>query len=210
MPPYSLREQAYHIIYEQISAGTLAKGSVTSEVQLSARLDMSRTPVRAALQQLESEGFVRIIPKHGVLVLDTSAQRASDLLEIIAAMLAFAVLIVHQSDPTSLSELSRRLTADLKALLDPDDPATPELLCIFELNVVRDIVALGHNQMMAVSLERIAVQLFWNDNTKRWAAPYRGEMAAAMTGLLCGAASPEADFPAALLRYMHLLKITWT
>ncbi|MDG0809910.1 GntR family transcriptional regulator [Cohnella rhizosphaerae] len=87
----TLRQQAYARILEMIETGECPMGSVTSEVQLGRRLDMSRTPVRAALQQLELEGYVRIASKHGVLILDSSSQRVGDLLELIAAMALFAV-----------------------------------------------------------------------------------------------------------------------
>lgn len=210
MAQRSLRDQAYHSIYAQIVAGTLAQGTVTSEVQLSSQLDMSRTPIRAALQRLETEGFVRIIPKHGVLVLDASARRTGDLLEMIAAMLLFAVIGARRLDPESLSVLSKELGAELQARLDANSVGDgPVSLCSFELSAIRSIIALGHNQEMDDTLTRTAARLLWPTASRRWAAPHRVEMSAVMRSLLNGLPDPIETFQTALHRYLHLLKKTW-
>ncbi|MBM7568349.1 GntR family transcriptional regulator [Paenibacillus sacheonensis] len=210
MPHQTLRDQAYHIIYQQIVAGTLARGTVTSEVQLSAQLDMSRTPVRAALQQLETEGFVKIIPKHGVLVLDTSAQRAGDLLELIAAMLLFAIITVRQLDPEGLRERSSTLLEELRATLQSNTSAgSGTALCEFELYALDSIITLSRNQEMQDTLNRSASRLFWQSAGRRWAAPYRIETEAALQSFLLSLPASGEACQAALLHYLHLLKITW-
>jgi DNA-binding GntR family transcriptional regulator len=52
-------QQAYREIRGLIVKGQLAPGSWLIEAELSARLQLSRTPVRAALQTLQKEGYVR-------------------------------------------------------------------------------------------------------------------------------------------------------
>ena len=42
---------------------------------------MSRTPVRAAFVQLEAEGFVRLYPKRGAIVVPVTAQEAESVIE---------------------------------------------------------------------------------------------------------------------------------
>ncbi|SFT28224.1 GntR family transcriptional regulator [Paenibacillus sp. BC26] len=214
IPCRSLRDEAYHIIYEQIIGGELPKGTVTSEVQLSRQLDMSRTPVRAALQQLENEGFLRIIPKHGVLVLDSSAQRIGDLLELLTALLLFAVTSVRLRDEEALGELSRRLVSELESLLAAGDEPAPEVggelaLCQFEYNFVSRVIALSHNQEMQQTLANSASRLLWTGNKKRWVAPYRLEMGDTLNTLLSRLTSDTDSFIEALNRYLHMLKKTW-
>ncbi|SEO47510.1 GntR family transcriptional regulator [Paenibacillus sp. OV219] len=204
MPGPSLREQAYQTIYERIISNQLAKGTVTSEVQLSQQLDMSRTPIRAALQQLETEGFVRIVPKHGVLILDSSAQRVSDLLELIAAMLLFAVTSVQLRDAAALSKLSGDLLAELASLEGGDSTA----LCRFEYHFLTRTIALSHNEEMLRTLERSSSRLFWSNNRKRWMAPYQHEMHGCMQELLLSL-NTSAGVNEAINRYLHLLKLTW-
>jgi DNA-binding GntR family transcriptional regulator len=51
---------AYNKLRELIVAGRLAPGSRIIETAVAARLGVSRTPVRAALQRLQQEGYVMI------------------------------------------------------------------------------------------------------------------------------------------------------
>ncbi|REE56279.1 DNA-binding GntR family transcriptional regulator [Paenibacillus taihuensis] len=204
MPGPSLREQAYHSIYERIISNELAKGTVTSEVQLSQQLDMSRTPIRAALQQLETEGFVRIVPKHGVLILDSSAQRVGDLLELIGAMLLFAATSVQLRDAAALTNLSGELLAELVSMESGDASA----LCRFEYQCLHRIIALSHNEEMLSRLEQSASRLFWSSNRKRWSAPYLQDMLSCARALLHSLADP-AGIRDAVFRYVHMLKLTW-
>lgn len=51
----TLKEQAYQAIRSEILAGSLPPGTPLGEVQISQRLGISRTPIRAALQQLVYE-----------------------------------------------------------------------------------------------------------------------------------------------------------
>jgi DNA-binding GntR family transcriptional regulator len=46
----------------------LIPGSIWSEVELSAKLGIGRTPVREALQRLEVDQLVRILPRHGAQI----------------------------------------------------------------------------------------------------------------------------------------------
>ena len=64
----TLRERAYEAIKAQILDSHYAPGSMLSEAELAADLDISRTPIREALRQLASNGLVEILPKRGVLI----------------------------------------------------------------------------------------------------------------------------------------------
>ncbi|QLF71897.1 GntR family transcriptional regulator (plasmid) [Peteryoungia desertarenae] len=62
--------------------GDIQPGERLSEVALSARLDVSRTPLRAALQKLEQEGLVELIPSGGYAVRSFSRQDVTDSIEL--------------------------------------------------------------------------------------------------------------------------------
>ena len=64
----TLRERAYEAIKAQILESRYPPGSMVSETQLAADLDISRTPIREALRQLATSGLVEILPKRGVLI----------------------------------------------------------------------------------------------------------------------------------------------
>lgn len=57
-----LGDQVYASLGEAILDGTLAPGEVLRDHELAARLGVSRTPVREALQRLERSGLVEVSP----------------------------------------------------------------------------------------------------------------------------------------------------
>ena len=63
-----LREQAVEVLRALIVGGELAPGARITEKSLEQRLGVSRTVVREALRQLESERLVRIQPGSGPVV----------------------------------------------------------------------------------------------------------------------------------------------
>jgi DNA-binding GntR family transcriptional regulator len=65
LPPATLAEQAYDCIKQLIFDFTLMPGDRFSESELSQRVQVSRTPLRQALQRLEREGFLLVFPKLG-------------------------------------------------------------------------------------------------------------------------------------------------
>jgi DNA-binding GntR family transcriptional regulator len=66
--PISLAERAYDEIRRMIIRLDLAPGDVVREADLQATLDMSRTPIREALQRLARDHFVTVIPRRGMFV----------------------------------------------------------------------------------------------------------------------------------------------
>jgi DNA-binding GntR family transcriptional regulator len=69
-------QQIYEGLRELIISLEIAPGSRVTEMQLADYFQVSRTPVRAALQRLENEGFLFVRPKQGCFI------RNIDLLEI--------------------------------------------------------------------------------------------------------------------------------
>jgi DNA-binding GntR family transcriptional regulator len=77
----SASERAYRHVKERVLNGRLPGGELISEGEIAEALDMSRTPVRAAFTQLESEGLLKLYPKKGALVVPVSAQELEDVIE---------------------------------------------------------------------------------------------------------------------------------
>lgn len=62
--------------------GRLAPGSLITEVELAATHQVSRTPAREAMVQLEAWGLVRLMPKKGALVTAVTLEERRDLLAV--------------------------------------------------------------------------------------------------------------------------------
>ena len=60
-----LKNHAYQIIKERLINCIYEPGSFINESQLATDLGLSRTPVREAINRLESEGLVKVMPKKG-------------------------------------------------------------------------------------------------------------------------------------------------
>jgi DNA-binding GntR family transcriptional regulator len=64
----TLREKILETIRDAILKGSLRPGERVSEPELAERFGISRTPIREAFRQLESEGYLEVIPRKGAVV----------------------------------------------------------------------------------------------------------------------------------------------
>src|SRR5262245_15284542 len=84
--PNSLVAKAYEEIKEKIITLYFLPGQYLNEAAISSLLDVGRTPVHQALQRLELEGLVEIMPRKGVVVLPDSISEIIKILESRAAV----------------------------------------------------------------------------------------------------------------------------
>ena len=73
---------AYDRLLTGIALGDYAPGSALNEKKLAAQLGVSRTPVREALLRLRLEGLVRVIPRGGIFVAETSVRQIREITEV--------------------------------------------------------------------------------------------------------------------------------
>ena len=79
---YSLRGKVYDRIREDILNGVYKEHEELKEATLGKMMDVSRTPVREALRQLELEGLVEIIPNKGARVTGITKKDIDDIYQI--------------------------------------------------------------------------------------------------------------------------------
>ena len=78
----SREEEVYLRLEEEILGGQLKRGEALTEMSVSARLGVSRTPVRAALHRLAEEGLVEISPNRGAVVVGVTVDDLIDTYKI--------------------------------------------------------------------------------------------------------------------------------
>ncbi|MGH0053277.1 MAG: GntR family transcriptional regulator, partial [Sphaerochaetaceae bacterium] len=66
----TLKYEFYRQIKEKIISCEYMPGTILTEGLLSEEYKNSRTPIREAIGLLESEGFVKVLPKKGIFVSD--------------------------------------------------------------------------------------------------------------------------------------------
>lgn len=87
-----LREVVYKTLRRAILKGEFKPGERLMEITLANRLGVSRTPVREAVRQLESEGLVVIVPRKGAQVAEITHQDLKDVLEVRKSLEILAVV----------------------------------------------------------------------------------------------------------------------
>lgn len=97
-------------LLEEIESGQLPPGAPLDERALAARFEVSRTPVREALQQLAARDLVRIAPRQGVSVARLSIGKVRAMLEFIAELESLAAkLAARRADEALRSTLDTTL-----------------------------------------------------------------------------------------------------
>jgi len=94
------KDRAYAFTKERVLDLTFAGGDLLTEGEVATALGMSRTPVREAFLQLESEGLLRLYPKRGALVVPVSSQEVEAMMEtrVLVEQFALAKTIARGSD----------------------------------------------------------------------------------------------------------------
>ncbi len=116
-------ETAYALLRSDILDWSLEPGTVLAELELSARLGISRTPVREALARLVADGLVEPLGGRGLIVAPVSAENVVELFELRRLLEAEAAgLAARRRDPEPFRAL-RDEFRDVAPLLDDPDPA---------------------------------------------------------------------------------------
>jgi len=111
-----LRRQVLDELRQSIIAGRLNPGERLVERELIAMMGVSRTVIREALRQLESEGLVAIVPNKGPIVRTLTVEEARDIYAIRAVLEGLAArLFTEQADQTQIARLERALSVVEKA-----------------------------------------------------------------------------------------------
>ncbi len=76
----------YHRLLEAIREGALLPGTRLRETELAERLGVSRTPVREAIRQLEADGLVAHVPRHGATLRRLDYAEVMELYEMRAVL----------------------------------------------------------------------------------------------------------------------------
>jgi DNA-binding GntR family transcriptional regulator len=126
-PPALSAEQVCERIRASILSGELKPGAKLTEQDLAAELEVSRTPIREAIRQLEVERLVTRTPFVGVTVTQLGPQEVIELLEIREVLEGLAArLATRHMDALHLQKLKKSMQqlaasarkGDVRAYLD--------------------------------------------------------------------------------------------
>jgi DNA-binding GntR family transcriptional regulator len=99
-----------NVLQEEIESGTLPPGAPLDERALATRFNVSRTPVREALQQLAARDLVRIAPRQGVTVARLSISQVRAIMESVGELEALcAKLAARRVDDVLRKQLDKAI-----------------------------------------------------------------------------------------------------
>jgi GntR family transcriptional regulator, vanillate catabolism transcriptional regulator len=155
-PPQTLR--ATLRLRELILEGRLRGGERVSELPLAAELEVSRTPLRLALAQLEHEGLLEALPGGGFAVSTFTREEVADAIELRGVLEGSAARLAAErlDDPAEL-EAIHGCVAQLDALVRPDRPAIEAFDRYVKLNARfhRLLVRLAKSRPLEQAIARV-------------------------------------------------------
>lgn len=166
----TLKERIADGVREAIIKGDLVAGARLQEVEIAQSYETSRTPVREAFHQLESEGFLTIRPRRGAIVRTISSADIKEFYELKSVLEGFAA----RKATERLTEEDIRLMEVLNQKMKKHYEAgnTTEMIDVH--NQFHDIFvkACGNTKLMAVhenlmnQFKRCRISLSHTDSIK--------------------------------------------
>lgn len=195
----TLRESVYESLKTMIQTGSLQPGSRLTELDLAARLKVSRTPLREALNRLERDGLVTNKPRHGyfVTMFDLRALEAAfDVREVLDGhAAACAAQRITPEDKARLRAIVQRCETMAAAKNRPMEDLVEEMRLGFEIH--RIIARATGNDFLSELLSKIFdkfqhfvwIELLWLDEWEET----RKEHAAIVEAVCSGDAQQAAE-----------------
>jgi len=117
----TLRERIVDSLKEAIVRGRLRPGERVAEPEVARRFGISRTPVREAFRQLESEGFLTFTPRKGAVVTPITAKDVREFYAVKGLLEGYAArLACPRMTPRDLERL-KELNAQMAQAAQAED-----------------------------------------------------------------------------------------
>ncbi|MDR2294767.1 MAG: GntR family transcriptional regulator [Microbacterium sp.] len=152
----ALADHVYRSLLRGIVDGTYPSRARLKEREISDRYEVSRIPVREALQRLESEGFVQSVPNRGVTVAPVTRADLEHVFELRLCIEPFAAgraaerIANGEVDPAPLVQVMGELSA-----MHGDEADIPSL------DFHEEVVRLSGNARLVRSLAPLRGRMEW-------------------------------------------------
>ncbi|HWL43814.1 MAG TPA: GntR family transcriptional regulator [Ilumatobacter sp.] len=155
-PP--LRVVVLEEVRRRIIAHEYEPGQRIFEDQIAAELEVSRNPVREALQALETEGFVELEPRRGARVATLSRRRARELFEVREVLEGLvAQLAARHRTESEIAELRDTVARGVELAASADLAGLPTLNTRFHALLANA----SRNELLAETIERSQHVIEW-------------------------------------------------
>jgi DNA-binding GntR family transcriptional regulator len=121
--PRSLKELAIEELRSRIVDGRIGLGDLLSENLLAAELGISKTPIREALLQLQTDGLVHIQPARGTIVFQLTAEDVTAITQLRVLLEVASIEAAAATNYATTLERLRAILATMNAARDGGDVA---------------------------------------------------------------------------------------
>lgn len=143
-------------IEEKIINNELSSGTKLDEADLAKQFNVSRTPIREALRNLEASQLVTIIPKKGAYVSEISIQKLIEIFEVMAELESLCAKLASRR----ISEKNiKQLLKALKACEDAHDKGNINEYFHKNLNFHKIIYDSSHNDFLISEMSKLKSRL---------------------------------------------------
>jgi DNA-binding GntR family transcriptional regulator len=115
-------ERLREVIEERIATGDYPPGTRLDENELAAEFGVSRTPIREALIQLDSEGVIEMRPRRGAIVTELPPQRLCEMFEVMAELEAMCARLAARRITSAEEQALVQAHLDSQKARDENDP----------------------------------------------------------------------------------------
>ena len=146
-----LSEKAYRLIKEKVVTLELPPSAVIDEHVMMQQLGLGRTPIREALQRLDSEGLVNIVPRRGTFVNDISVTDLQKIFELRIVLEGFCARMAAERISTEQIARMEEVLQELDNLEDGDH----QTLMSIDRRFHRLLYTAADNEFMTDILDRL-------------------------------------------------------
>jgi DNA-binding GntR family transcriptional regulator len=158
-PEPPLSAQVREILRERIIRGEYVQGARLPEAKLAAELHVSRIPLRAAIPQLEVDGFVRTLPRRSAVVFEWGERAVNDLFDVRLAIEPMAAAHAARQVARGASvDGVKAAIASSHAAIDRGDPY--EIARASTL-IHERVVELSGNELLASLMRAVSGRITW-------------------------------------------------
>lgn len=155
----SLHEQTYKALRESILNGDLAAGDRLIETQIAEQLQVSRTPIREAIRQLQREDLITADELGWLRVTSVSPTEAMHLYDCRIVLETLAVTSACQNATDSQLKKLKSLVAQVEKLFKQQDNPSSSQLLELDYQFHRTIAQYSGNNYLVFLLDQIFAKM---------------------------------------------------
>jgi DNA-binding GntR family transcriptional regulator len=152
----TLKDNIVEIMSEAIFAGKMKPGERVNESQLARELQVSRAPIREALQQLQEQGLIINHPRRGMFVVHLEDEDFQKINSIRLILEAEALRLAR----ANLNQAAHNKLAQILERMERSETAAPSVRVRLDVEFHKAIWNLTGNEFMERTLSSLTAPLF--------------------------------------------------